>query len=203
MSFDAWLAFCASHTVLCLTPGPAVSLVVSVALARGAAAGMAAAVGVLLVNVLWFALSATGIAAVVVASHALFTALEWIGAAYLMWLGLGMLFGGARPTASTSSEVAGRALRRGVVVQGSNPNALLFFTTLLPQFIRPSAPIARQVMVLGASSVIIELVVLATYVVLAARARDAAGARLADPLRRVGGAVLLATGARLAVLRLG
>jgi homoserine/homoserine lactone efflux protein len=112
-----------------------------------------------------------------------------------------MLFGGSRPGAAASPAVVRSALLRGVLVQGANPKALVFFVALLPQFIEPGAPVGLQILILGISSVVIELVVLAVYVALASSARDAAGSRLAALLERLGGAVLVATGARLAVVR--
>jgi homoserine/homoserine lactone efflux protein len=203
MSLEAWLAFCATETVLCFVPGPAVLFVVSVALARGVRPGVAASLGVLAANAGYFALSATGIAAVLIASHDLFTVLKWTGAAYLVCLGLGMLLGRSRPPVAASPHVVRRALLRGALVQGANPKALVFFVALLPQFIEPGAPVALQMIVLGATSVIIEFFVLAIYVALAVRARQVAGTRLAGPLQRIGGGFLLAAGARLAVIRSG
>src|SRR5690606_26050073 len=83
MSWETWIAFCALETMLCLSPGPAVVFVVSAALGRGPRSGFAAAFGILAGNAFYFALSATGIAAIILASSALFTALKWAGAAYL------------------------------------------------------------------------------------------------------------------------
>ena len=84
MTFEAWVAFCLTEAVLCLTPGPAVLLVVSVALGRGFRPGLQASLGILTANTLYFALSATGVAAVLLASSGLFTLLKWAGAAYLV-----------------------------------------------------------------------------------------------------------------------
>jgi homoserine/homoserine lactone efflux protein len=202
MSIEAWIAFCATETVLCLTPGPAVLFVVSVAMARGSRPGMAAALGILAGNAFYFALSATGVAAVIVASSRLFAALKWAGAAYLVWLGLRMLLSRSqRPRDGATPRPDGRSFLRGFVVQTANPKALVFFVALLPQFIDPGAPVGFQVLVLGASSVAIELGVLAAYVALAGRARRLAGARWAAPLERVGGGFLIAAGARLALVR--
>jgi homoserine/homoserine lactone efflux protein len=201
MTFDAWLAFCLTEIVLCATPGPAVLLVVSVALARGARGGMGAALGVLVANTLYFALSAAGIGAALVASHELFLAIKWVGAAYLVWLGARMLFsrrGKASPPPTRSHE---RTFLRGLVVQGANPKALIFFTALLPQFVDPDGAIAPQVLLLGFSSVAIEIVALAFYACGAARLRRVAGAGFTAPLERLGGAFLVAAGARLAWVR--
>lgn len=201
MSLDAWLTFCLTEAVLCFIPGPAVLFVVSVALARGTGAGVAAALGVLVANAAYFVLSATGIVTIIIASHELFTVLRWAGAAYLVWLGLGMVVARARTSPAASPFPVRRAFLRGVLVQGANPKALIFFVALLPQFIDPSASVPLQMFVLGVSSVVIEFFVLALYVVLAVRARTVAGSRLSVPLERVGGGLLVAAGARLALVR--
>ena len=201
MSLEAWLAFCLFETVLCFTPGPAVLFVVSVALTRDARSGMAAALGILATNAFYFAISATGVAALILASGRLFEALKWFGAGYLVWVGLRMLFSRAAPAATPPAQRVQRAFLRGLVVQGANPKALVFFVALLPQFVDPTAPVAWQMFVLGASSTVIEFLVLALYVAFAVRARRLAGARLAGPLERVGGGFLVAAGARLAMLR--
>ena len=90
---------------------------------------------------------------------------------------------------------------RGFAVQAANPKALVFFVALLPQFIDASAPVGRQIFILGASSVLIEFSVLALYVALAVRTRRLAGVRWSGALERVGGGFLVAAGARLALLR--
>jgi homoserine/homoserine lactone efflux protein len=201
MSLEAWLAFCITETVLCFTPGPAVLFVVSVAIARDARAGLAASLGILVANALYFALSATGIAALVLASGQLFGALKWIGAGYLVWIGLHMLLARGAAAAAPAPRSVQRAFARGLLVQGANPKALLFFVALLPQFIDAGAPVGYQLLILGVSSTLIELCVLALYVAFAVRARRLAGARLAGPLERVGGGLLVAAGVRLALLR--
>ena len=201
MSLELWLAFCATETVLCFTPGPAVLFVVSVALARGTRPGLAAALGILAGNTFYFLLSATGIAAVILASGRLFAALQWVGAAYLLWIGLRMLASPRRAPAPVLPQPVRRSFVRGFVVQAANPKAIVFFVALLPQFLEPEASVWFQVLVLGASSVLIELLVLSLYVALAARAREVAGTRWSGPLERVGGGVLIAAGARLALVR--
>ena len=201
MSLQTWLTFCVTETVLCFIPGPAVLFVVSVALARGTRPGLAAATGILIANAFYFALSATGVAAAILASSELFTALRWLGTAYLVWLGLRMLFARRDAAAVAAPAAVQRSLLRGVIVQGANPKALLFFIALLPQFIDAASSVGLQIFVLGISSVVIEFVVLSLYVVLAVRARRVAGTRFAAPLERVGGGLLLAAGARLALTR--
>jgi len=201
MTVATWVAFCTTETVLCFIPGPAVLFVVSVALARGARSGMAASLGILAANAFYFALSGTGVAAAIVASSHLFAALRWIGAGYLLWVGVRMLWSPGRHPADVTAPTARRSLIRAVLVQGTNPKALVFFIALLPQFINPAAAVAPQVLVLGLSSVLIEFVVLTLYVTAVARARQLAGARFAGTLERAGGGVLMAAGLRLALAR--
>lgn len=203
MTLETWLLFCMTETVLCLIPGPAVLYVVSVGLGRGVRPGIGAALGILSGNALYFALSATGVAAVIVASSGLFNALKLAGAAYLVWLGLRMLLlQRGKPAAATVAATAVRKIfLRGFLVQTGNPKALVFFIALLPQFINPEHAVGWQILVLGVSSVLIEFLVLGLYVVAAARAMQLAGAHLAGPLERIGGGLLVVAGARLALLR--
>ena len=201
MSLEIWLAFCLMETILCLTPGPAVLYVVSVALSRGLRPGMAAAFGILAGNVLYFALSATGIAAVLLASATIFSVLKSVGAAYLVWIGLRMLLARGNGHAQPEPQADHRAFLRGFVVQGANPKAWVFYTALLPQFIDPAGALVPQVALLGVTGLVIELVVLTFYVTLAVRARRLAGTSLARPLERLGGALLIAAGTRLALAR--
>ena len=195
MSLDTWGLFVVTEAALCLTPGPAVLFVVSQALSRGGAASLWAAAGILGANVVYFTLSATGLGAVLLASYELFSLVRWVGAAYLIWLGVRM-FVGRRPTAAAPGDIdARRSGMNGFVLQAANPKALLFFVALLPQFIDPAGDVAMQVLVLGITSVMIELVVLLAYGAAAGRCHAVAVtprvARLAD---RVAGAMLVTAG---------
>jgi homoserine/homoserine lactone efflux protein len=207
MTFQTWLLFCVTEAVLCLIPGPAVLFVLATALRRGFAPAAIAAAGILAGNTFYFVLSATGIAAVIVASHTLFSALKWAGAGYLAWLGLRMLLApvpGA-PASAPASAPAGHGdglFIRAFIVQAANPKALVFFVALLPQFINPALNVPWQILLLGASSVVIEAVVLSGYAALAVRARSLAGTRFAASLERLCGACLIAAGARLAWYRI-
>jgi len=84
----AWLLFTITETVLCLSPGPAVLLVLSVGLTRGWQPGMQASASILVANLLYFVLSATSLGTMLLASWELFVLIKWLGAAYLIWLGL-------------------------------------------------------------------------------------------------------------------
>jgi homoserine/homoserine lactone efflux protein len=212
VTLQTWLLFCATETLLSLTPGPAVLLVVGQALSRGGRAGLAAACGILSANALYFALSATGLGAILLASSQLFVAITWLGAIYLIVIGVRMVIrpdelideAPVEPSFSSAQRRAGSArstssLWRGFVTQAANPKALVFFTALLPQFIQPSAGVPMQVLILGVSSIVLEFGVLGLYVVASTRARHWTKAPgLSTALQRSAGALLVVAGARLA-----
>ncbi len=210
MSFQTWLLFCITEAVLSFTPGPAVLFVISTSLARGGRAGLAASLGILSINVFYFALSATSLGAILAASWQLFEIIKWLGATYLIWLGLQMVFSRsghpaepANPQLPTATS-ARRAYSLGLLTQGANPKAIAFFTAILPQFINTEGNVAWQVFVLGASSVLIEFVILTVYVLTCHTARRwARNPWLGTPLKRAGGVLLIAAGARLAATRRG
>ncbi len=204
MTLQVWVAFVVLETVLCLTPGPAVLFVVSTALARGARAALSGALGIVACNTFYFLLSALGVAALILASNRLFTALKWLGAAYLVWLGLRMLVAHVAPAQPTEQPKTGAALSalvRGFAVQAANPKALAFFVALLPQFIDAHASVPQQVAILAVTSVVIEYAVQAAYVWVVTRAGVYAGLGWTPWLTRVAGGLLVAAGARLAIAR--
>jgi len=201
MSARTWLLFALTEVALCLSPGPAVLLVVSRALALGTRASIWSNLGILAGNAMYFALTAAGLGVVLLASHELFTIVEWTGAAYLIWLGIAALRGRGRH-APAAVPAPGRAFASGFVLQAANPKALVFFAALLPQFIDPTGPIGAQVALLGITSMVIEFLVLLGYGLLAARMGMLSArprfARLAD---RVAGALLIAAGVTTAAIR--
>jgi len=204
MTIQSWLLFCATETVLCLSPGPSVLLVTSLALTRGATAGRRAALGVLAANALYFAISASGLVAAHALSREVFLAIKWCGAAYLIWLGVRMIarsfraHAGASPLPPASSA---RSFWQGFVTQGANPNLLVYFGAILPQFVDAAQALPGQIAILAASSFAIELAVLSLYAALAFRAGRFAAPRSRVVAERVGGGLLVAAGAGLASLR--
>jgi threonine/homoserine/homoserine lactone efflux protein len=204
MSIQSWLLFCVTEIVLCFTPGPAVLLVVSLALTRGATAGFKASLGILSANAMYFIISATSIGALLLASWELFTIVKWCGAAYLIWSGARMILF-AKHTAAVDGRGAEAvpsrfgSLASGFVTQAANPKALVFFTAILPQFINPTGPLGIQLFVLGTSSILIELLVLGIYTGACHQSRGwVRQSQFARPLERAGGALLIGAGAGLA-----
>jgi len=203
MTLGIWAFFVLTETVLCLTPGPAVLFVISQALKHGSLKSLWANAGILSGNIFYFALSATGIGALLLASHRLFIGVKWAGAAYLIYLGVRMFLdrrAGVDITAASEETSGPRLLLRGFAVQAANPKALVFFTALLPQFINPAAPAAFQLLILGISSLVVEFLILGSYGILAGRASSLAGQpRFACTTNKVSGGLLIAAGAGLAL----
>ncbi len=202
MTIETWTLFCATEAVLSFIPGPAVLYVVSNSITHGSRAGIVASLSILAGNTVYFILSAMGLGALLLASRHVFMAIQWIGAAYLVYLGLRMLF--SRTPQAPESHSTRPARHAGVFWSGfltqiANPKAIIFFAALLPQFIDPDESAARQIAILGASSVVVEFIVLGVYVA----SCKAAGKWLRAPrysawLVRAAGVLLIIAGARLA-----
>jgi homoserine/homoserine lactone efflux protein len=207
VDWSVWLMFAVTDGALCVTPGPAVLLVVSQGLRRGATQALWSAAGVLSANALYFAISGTGVGALLVASGTSFIVVKWDGAAYLFYLGALAILRPSRPAGPQAIGVASDSgpwplFAHGFVLQISNPKALLFFVSILPQFIDRTGSIVMQILVLGVTSIVLEFVVLAAYGAVAARAaRYATEPRFAAATSRLSGVLLV--GAALGLLRLG
>ena len=206
MKWEVWLLFVMTEAVLSLTPGPAVLYVLSQAIRRGPAKSVWASWGILSANAAYFVLSATSLGALIVASYKLFFLIKWLGAAYLVYLGIGSFLGKSSvmslPEAGADSRSGVRILRDGFFLQGANPKALLFFTAILPQFIDTRHNIAFQILVLGISSIVVEFAILFTYGQLAGRIlATARSPRFEKVTNRIAGSLLIGAGVGLARLR--
>ena len=202
MTWATWWFFVGTETVLCLVPGPAVLFTLSNALKAGTRKTIASIIGILAANTVYFALSATGVGALLLSSK-LFLAVKWLGAAYLIYLGLRSFFGSADALTSTEAGFIERKshhlLFDGFTLQMSNPKAIVFFAALLPQFLNPHAIVVPQVAILAATSGVIEFTILLGYAIAAGRASELARQpRYAKWTNRVAGSLLIGAGAGLA-----
>jgi threonine/homoserine/homoserine lactone efflux protein len=205
MTLSNWLLYVAAVLVLTVTPGPSVLMCVSTSVNLGARKALVASLGSTSAIVGIMALSAVGLGTALAASETLFTALKWLGAGYLAYLGITSLLSPASEI-EVSGRVASTTSRRlfgqGFLVGASNPNALLFFGALFPQFIDPGAPQAPQFLVLGATFIFFELSWLTIYALSASRAkRWLQQPRRAKLFNRATGAVFLLAAAVLATSR--
>lgn len=140
---DSLALYVVASLALILTPGQDMMYVMSRALAQGRLAGLYSAVGVIIGILVHTALAALGVGAILAASEGLFLALKLLGAAYLVYLGIRLLF--TRATAIATEAGGPRFSAASLVWQGilsnvSNPKIVLFFFAFLPQFVDPKSP---------------------------------------------------------------
>jgi homoserine/homoserine lactone efflux protein len=184
MTFKTWLLFLAMETALSLSPGPAVFYTVAQGVRGALRRTLPAAAGILTANGIYFALSATSLGAIIAASARFFTIAKWIGAAYLIFLGIKALrsANSMHSVAFVGDSAEKERGRRGVylgalTLQLANPKALLFFLALLPQFIDPTISVVPQMLILAATSMVPEFCILTGYGWFAHRAAVHATAR--------------------------
>ena len=205
MNPHLWLAFLITATAMAFVPGPAVLYVAGQGVRHGARKALAANLGILSGNAVWFTASAVGLATLIAYAAPVFIVLKWVGVAYLAWLGLCAWRDAVRGTGSATiarpQPTGVRMWRQGVLLQLANPKAILFFTALLPQFIDPAQAIAPQVFLLAVTSIVSEFFVLAAYAWLAARggALLLARPRLARARDAAAGTCLIGAGIGLAL----
>ncbi|MCW2269112.1 Homoserine/homoserine lactone efflux protein [compost metagenome] len=173
MSLETWLAFFAACWVISLSPGAGAIASMSCGLQYGFWRGYWNALGLQLGLVLQIAIIAAGVGAILAASATAFQVIKWFGVAYLVYLAVKQWR--ALP-ADLSDESAVRPIGkplalvfRGFLVNVSNPKALIFMLAVLPQFINPHAPLLPQYLIISATMVIVDLLVMAGYTGLAAR----------------------------------
>ena len=213
MSFKLLLVFAITEFLMSLTPGPAVFLVVSQGIRVGFRAGLLGTAGILGGNVVYFALSAAGLGALLIASAKLFQIIKWLGVVYLLAFGLKMLLFTNKASAETNQATASKRslalFSQGLATQLSNPRAIVFFTALLPQFISGTggSPVGShlrifwQFIVLGIISITVELPVLAAYGWIAERGGSLIPKRFSSLPERVAGGFLIGAGIGLASMR--
>jgi homoserine/homoserine lactone efflux protein len=205
MSLKLLLVFAVTELLMSLTPGPAVLLVVSQGMKAGFKPSLRGTLGIEVSNAIYFVLSALGLGALLVASANLFQVIRWLGAAYLILIGLKMLIFKRRVEDKVEPVVAKRnspkLFFQGFVTQLVNPRALAFFTALLPQFISPGSRVVQQFVVLGIVSMSVEIPVLVTYGWLSARGGRLIPEKLSFLPDRIAGACLVGAGAGLASMR--
>jgi len=205
MSLDLFLAFVAAASLLLIIPGPTVALVLAYALSEGRRAALFIVAGVALGDLTAMTLSLLGVGALLAASADLFTALKWIGAAYLVWLGV-RLWRAPVGAPATEEQVAPRSSRamflHAYVVTALNPKSIAFFVAFVPQFISPQLAYGPQAAILIATFVTMAALNALAYGMLAARARHIIRRpQVQRWVNRLGGSVLIGAGVATATLR--
>jgi len=206
MDWHTYLVFVVTTLVVCLTPGPAALLIVAQGMSNGFRRSYWAVAGIALANAIYFALSATGVAALIVASSTLFSIIKWVGVAYLFYLGISAVLSKASAltvTQDASQAVSGlRAFWQAVIVELSNPKALLYFVALLPQFVDPDRPVAPQMLVFGVTCIVLDTIAYTLYAWLGSKTqRFTARAGFVKASNRASGSLLMIAGAMMATVK--
>lgn len=195
------LPFLALSVLLILVPGPDTAVVTKNALSGGRPAALSTAGGIVLGLVVWTLAAALGVAALLRASAVAFDVLKLVGAAYLVWVGVGLLRRSTATRAATAPAVRRRrAFRQGLLTNLANPKIAVFFTSFLPQFVPARAAAFPSLLLLGALYVLISVVWLGLYgSAVAGGVQLLRRPRVQRALDRCTGVVFVAFGVRLAL----
>lgn len=206
MTIEAWAAFAAASAVLLVIPGPTILLVVSYALGQGWRTALPMAVGVALGDFTAMTLSMLGIGALLAASATVFTALKWVGAAYLIYLGIKLFRAGGRLDAEprTDATPAVRMMAHAWLVTALNPKSITFFVAFLPQFLDRNADFVTQMVVFETTFLVLAFLNAFGYALVAARARALVrNERAIRIFNRAGGTLLVGAGVATVAVRAG
>ncbi|WP_306028421.1 LysE family translocator [Stappia sp. MMSF_3263] len=199
MTLETWLAFSAASFVLLAVPGPTILLVVAYALGHGRAAASATVIGVALGDLTAMTASMLGLGALLATSATLFTALKWIGGAYLVWLGVKLW----RAPVTVAPDVEPDAPRAPALrialhtyaVTALNPKSIVFFVAFLPMFLDTAQPLLPQMAILEVTFIVLATLNAAAYGLMATLVRT----RIRKPsvrmwINRAGGSMMIGAG---------
>jgi threonine/homoserine/homoserine lactone efflux protein len=201
----SFMAFLFAAVVLAITPGPGIAYVVARTVAGGRKEGLASCFGTGIGGMFHVLAAALGLSLIVSQSATAFNLVKYLGAAYLVYLGIRLLLrkDQALEAEPVVSQGARSALVEGILVESLNVKTALFFLAFLPQFVAPSEPLVPQLVLLGCICVALNTLVDVIAVFAADRLlkSDVARATRARLLTRVSGVTMLALGAYLALAR--
>ena len=206
MTLSLWLAFVAASSILLIIPGPTVLLVVSYALGQGWRTALPMAIGVALGDFTAMTLSMLGLGALLAASATLFGVLKWIGAAYLVWLGVKLWRAGGTLEAAprTDAVSAAKMLGHAWLVTALNPKSITFFVAFLPQFLDRHADFWTQMLIFETTFPALAFANAFGYALIAARARNVVrNPKAIRIFNRTGGTLLVGAGIATVAMRSG
>ena len=203
MPLETWLAYTLVATTFLLIPGPTIILVISYSLLRGRQAIIALVLGVGLGDLTAMCLSFLGVGVLLQTVTTAFYLIKWLGAAYLIWLGIKMWCSASEFTdldKKTRSNAWREIFSSAYITTALNPKSIVFFLAFIPQFIEPELPFTTQVVILGATFFVLAIISVLGYAALAIFA----GQQLHLPLiqqwtHRIGGGLLIGAGGMTAV----
>ena len=203
-SFTHWSTFLIAAVLLNLSPGPDIAFIIAQTARNGQRSGFAAMFGIWSGAFLHVLLAAVGLSAILATSAVAFTFVKWVGAAYLIWLGIQALRSdGASYSSATHIKQASnlKIFRQGVLIAALNPKVAIFFLAFLPQFVVEGAgPASAQLFLHGSLIIVVAAFIEPPLVILGARLTKYLGdnSRVATWMDRGLGALFIGLGLRLA-----
>ncbi|AME23435.1 LysE family translocator [Burkholderia sp. PAMC 26561] len=199
MTLAQWLPFAIASAILVAIPGPTVLLVVSYALGHGRKYAFATTAGVAMGDLTSMTASMLGLGVLLAASAEMFMVVKWIGAAYLVYLGIKLWRAPVIDTDAVRSPTelrTGRIIAHAYAVTVLNPKSIIFFVAFLPQFIDPHVASVSQIAIMEATFVGLAAANAFGYAMLASVARRAIRRpSVQRGVNRTGGALLMGAGA--------
>jgi threonine/homoserine/homoserine lactone efflux protein len=201
MPFDLYLAYVAACLVLALIPGPVVTLLIANGLSHGLRASVLTIAGAQAGLLVVIAAVAVGLTSLMFTMGAWFDWVRFLGAAYLIWLGIAMVRSPPPAVEAATPVPRGEFFLQGFLVLMSNPKVLVFFGAFIPQFVDMNRPHAPQVVLLGITFMVIAAATDMIYALAAGRARHWLSVKRSRWLAIGSGSFLIGGGLWLALLR--
>lgn len=204
MTFEWWFTYLLTSIILSLSPGSGAINTMTTAINhgyRGAAASIAGLQTGLGIHIV---LVGVGLGTLFSRSVLAFEIVKWAGAAYLIWLGIQQWRAAGAIDLNTlaNTQSRGRLFKRAVFVNLTNPKSIVFLAALFPQFIVPEQPQVMQYIVLGLTTIVVDIIVMIGYATLATRiAAWIKGPRQMKALNKIFGSLFMLVGALLASAR--
>ena len=175
MTFEIWLTFVITASIIIVVPGPTNIYVVGQSLNHGKKASIPLSAGVITGDVLCISLSLLGVSALLALCSTVFAVIKYCGAAYLIYLGIKMLIENSKikPQKSLNTSYNSKAIFKDVfLVTSLNPKGIIFYSAFMPQFVNPQQNIAIQFIILSVTFILLALLNVVGYSLLADKIRD-------------------------------
>ncbi len=205
MNLEIWIAYIIAAEIILVIPGPTIILVVSQAITHGRRSVMPLAAGVTAGDATAMLFSLLGLGTIMSASAALFTLTKWVGAAYLVYLGIKTWRASPENGAWRDTGLQGTSgslFKRAYIVTALNPKSIAFFVAFLPQFVDAQGAYRMQLLILGLTFLVLALVNAALYAIFAGTLRDTLQRPKARRwFNRCGGSALVGAGMLTAAMQ--
>ena len=202
MSLELFAAYLLACIVFTLVPGPTVTLIVANSLTHGTRAGLLNVAGTQLGLAVFVGVLVIGLASVIETMGVWFDWIRFVGAAYLVWIGIKMFRSSGRLDEPGQTKAPrGGFFLQGFLVMLSNPKVLIFFGAFIPQFVNPAGDYIAQVILLGATAMLTAAITDGAYAVLTGRARSVLTRTRVRMISKLSGVFLIGGGLWLALAR--